>query len=671
MKFEEVEAPFVGEYPSRYQPSRPGSYGVIWPEEPIQLAEEATIAIRVQPWLLDARRQVVLTLDLGLGSHLAVVVRRDGSGICIDGLEAHVPAPMLRKQWYELRLLISPGCVSLRQTPLSLVNHQSQSAEVTIEADIGRIEGIVLAAEPAGSGRTAELTSYFNGRLEDLLISRVRLDSLRAIEPDVASADLLAWWDFSADVSSTTLTDCGARKIHGYVCNLPTRGVRGSRWTGEEMCWRHAPREYASIHFHEDDLYDCGWETDFEFVVPSSLRTGVYGIRLRGGSYEDIIPVFVRPPAGDPQSKVAVLFPTMTYQIYANFPRGNFDDAYRKRMDEWNAYSNHPAVNPQFGRSTYDLHPDGSGICYSSSRRPLLTMRPGYIAYVDPNGSGLRHFPADMHLVDWLHQKGIAFDVLTDHDVDLEGPEALAPYSLVLTTTHPEYQTKRTLDSIEGYVRSYGSLAYLGGNGFYWKIANSTRLPDVLEIRRAEGGARMWESDTGEYYHALDGSYGGLWLRNDRPPQKLVGVGMSSQGGFAGSYYRRTKAADELPYAWVLDGIEDEVLGDFGLSGGGAAGFELDCVDQKLGTPEDAVVLATSENHSADFICVPEKIFDLDSQSLDYQKSQIRADICIVPKSDGRLVFSVGSITFCGSLSHGHYTNNISRMLENVVRRFV
>jgi N,N-dimethylformamidase len=33
-------------------------------------------------------------------------------------------------------------------------------------------------------------------------------------------------------------------------------------------------------------------------------------------------------------------------------------------------------------------------------------------------------------------------------------------------------------------------------------------------------------------------------------------------------------------------------------------------------------------------------------------------------------VFSTGSITFCGSLSYDSYDNNISRMLENVLKRF-
>jgi N,N-dimethylformamidase len=37
-----------------------------------------------------------------------------------------------------------------------------------------------------------------------------------------------------------------------------------------------------------------------------------------------------------------------------------------------------------------------------------------------------------------------------------------------------------------------------------------------------------------------------------------------------------------------------EVFGDTGLSGGGAASFELDRADWRLGTPRNAVILARS-----------------------------------------------------------------------------
>jgi N,N-dimethylformamidase len=48
----------------------------------------------------------------------------------------------------------------------------------------------------------------------------------------------------------------------------------------------------------------------------------------------------------------------------------------------------------------------------------------------------------------------------------------------------------------------------------------------------------------------------------------------------------------------------------------------------------------------------------------------IRAEIVYFETVAGGAVFSIGSITFCGSLSYNNYDNNVSRMLENVLRRF-
>jgi N,N-dimethylformamidase len=48
----------------------------------------------------------------------------------------------------------------------------------------------------------------------------------------------------------------------------------------------------------------------------------------------------------------------------------------------------------------------------------------------------------------------------------------------------------------------------------------------------------------------------------------------------------------------------------------------------------------------------------------------IRAEIVYFETLSGGVVFSTGSITFCGALSHNNYDNNISRMLENVLQRF-
>ena len=61
-------------------------------------------------------------------------------------------------------------------------------------------------------------------------------------------------------------------------------------------------------------------------------------------------------------------------------------------------------------------------------RRPILTMRPGFLTFNDARGSGLRHFPADSHLTGWLEANGFDFDVITDHDLDREGVDLLAGY---------------------------------------------------------------------------------------------------------------------------------------------------------------------------------------------------------------------------------------------------
>ena len=54
--------------------------------------------------------------------------------------------------------------------------------------------------------------------------------------------------------------------------------------------------------------------------------------------------------------------------------------------------------------------------------------------------------------------------------------------------------------------------------------------------------------------------------------------------------------------AFILDGIgADEVIGDFGLVGGGAAGYEIDRYDLALGTPPNSLLLATSLEHSDNY----------------------------------------------------------------------
>ena len=53
------------------------------------------------------------------------------------------------------------------------------------------------------------------------------------------------------------------------------------------------------------------------------------------------------------------------------------------------------------------------------------------------------------------------------------------------------------------------------------------------------------------------------------------------------------------------------------------------------------------------------------------QADLMRADMVYFDVPGGGAVFATGSITFCGSLPWNRFDNNISRLLRNVVQRFL
>jgi N,N-dimethylformamidase len=489
---------------------------------------------------------------------------------------------------------------------------------------------------------------------------------------DALPGNLLAGWDFSRCIDTQELNDIGPHACHGRLVNMPTRAMVGTRWTGREQCWRHAPQDYGAIHFHADDLGDCGWQADFSWTVPDDLRSGAYALHLTCDAGEDWLPLYVLPCRQGPFAPIAFLASTFTYQAYANHERSSVDAGYYERVAAWRAYPHNPREYPIYGRSTYNRHIDDSGISFSSRHRPILTMRPGFLTFCDPRGSGMRHYPADLHLLAWLEAKDFDFDIVTDEDLDDEGVALIAPYRTVLTGSHPEYHTLGTIDALAAYTQQGGRLCYLGGNGFYWRVARDKANPHLIELRRAEGGIRTWAAEPGEYYHQTDGQLGGLWRRNRRPPQMLVGVGFSCQAAFEGTHYRRLAASHDQRFAWMFEGIEEDVLGDYGLSGGGAAGFELDRAEPMLGTPDNAVILARSENPLPSFFTVLEEwLSNVISMNGEPIADLARGEIVYFDTPSGGAVFSVGSITFCGSLwRNGGFEGPISRLLENVVRRF-
>ena len=680
LKEETLDASFTGSYPSRFQPVFSGSYARVPDHPALALTESFTLCARVWPTLPDEPEQGLMAkLDQDGGAGFALLIDNRGATVRLgigsdDFIEISVNKPLRERTWYQVWATWDAAnrTTSVGQRPLVSAYGIDDAGVVSRTIDAPPVLASAAPLFLAALGGTP-VDGHYNGKLEDPLIRNhvVLPESLERSSDLTSSKNLVAGFDFSLDIGTQQVHDIGPSSLVGELINMPARAMTGSNWTGDENCWRHAPAGYGAIYFHDDDLHDCGWQTDFGFTIPDNLRSGIYAVKLQCEDQHENLPFFVRPRRGTRQATACVLLPTFTYTIYANYARGNVNEDLHARNAHWNSRPWIPDEHREYGLSTYNRHHDGSGICFASRLRPNLLLRCGYSAIDDPRGSGLRNFPADTHLIDWLEAKGHEYDIITDEDLHEEGIELIAGYNVVMTGSHPEYQTTETMNALETYTASGGRLMYLGGNGFYWKLGINREQPGLLEIRRAETGMRAWAAEPGEYFNALDGGYGGLWLRNGRPPQRLVGVGFSGEGPFWGKPYERAAGADDPRASFIFDGVNDDVLGDFGLSGGGAAGFEMDRAEPLRGTPDHALVLATAGGYPAGFMLAMEEwLAEETSWAGPPPDELLRADMVYFETDKGGAVFSVGSISFLGSLPYNNYDNNISTIVDNVLTRF-
>ena len=89
-----------------------------------------------------------------------------------------------------------------------------------------------------------------------------------------------------------------------------------------------------------------------------------------------------------------------------------------------------------------------------------------------------------------------------------------------------------------------------------------------------------------------------------------------------------------------------------------------------LDSGHNITILAQSYDTKHDFVLVPEELLThLTNLSGRPEDEVRRADMVYFETSGGGSVFSVGSITFCGSLPWNNFDNNVSRLLFNVLSR--
>ncbi|GAA1003163.1 N,N-dimethylformamidase [Acrocarpospora pleiomorpha] len=644
-----------------------------------------TVAVAVMPTRPGADAQTVLAhWDGTAGWTLGLTA--DGRARLVVGTAAGVTelvagSPLVSGCWYELRASIGgaagaavelevAACGTFEADRVVLPRTAPARAETRLAGEPLAPEGVPLRWGRRSESASGEGDERYDGRVENpVVVGRAGVRGDRgelAAHPDVVAA-----WDLAAGIGpggvSRTghVADAGPHGRHGTALHHPQRAVTASRWTGDVTDFRFAPGQYAAIHFHRDDMTDCGWRDPAVLRLPSDLPSGVYALELTDNDgAADTVPVFVRPAEGARPAPVLLVLPTNSYLAYGNdhvgvdSPRTQVWTQQVPALDDFELFRD---AHRELGYSLYEAHADGTGVCYSSWRRPLLTMRERAYDHNAP----VWQFTGDMQLVDWLDRSGVEFDVATDRDLHREGAGLLSGYAVVLTGTHPEYPTLEMLAAYEEYAATGGRLCYLGGNGMYWVTGADPQDEQVIEVRRW-GGTQAWQAEPGEYHLGFTGQQGGIWRFRGRAPQKTFGVGFVAAGNpGSGAPYRRV--ARDPATDWVFDGVRARDFGADGVSGG-AAGLEIDSAAPPLGTADEAIVLATSVGHDDDMLEAREN-FNMTSRVLGGGRNpRVHADLVLVPRAGGGAVFSVGSIAFAGALRE--LDGDVSRLLGNVVRRF-
>lgn len=674
-----VDSTISGEHESVRQWVHPGSWVRI--EEPVALGPSFSLSARVYPTLLRSGRQAIVGLRRADGAGWTLSVGADGivewSGRDADGRECGVRSdgPIAAHQWSHVVAGVDEsGGLSLGIAALTRTAWATPSLRWSEAAGAPGTAAdwtVVIGAEPTAAfsadapSLTADppCTACFNGRIESPRLHAAALDRAAAVSlvDGDAPHDFVADWDFADGISTEDVTDRLGR-YPGRTVNLPTRAVRGSRWTGRYLDWRSAPDEYAAIHFHEDDVADAGWAPSLELAVPDSWPSGCYAVRLTAGDDEFFVPFVVRPSAGR-TADVAFVVPTATYAAYANMRLRMFGQAVEMQHGRLTVVDDTDLLgtdHPEIGGSTYDTHRDGSLVCYASMRRPLMNFRPKGRIY---------KFCQDLLITSWLEHEGVAYDVVTDENIHREGLDAISGYRVLVSASHPEYVSVAFEETLEQYLGQGGRLMYIGGNGYYNCSEFHATIPGTVEVRRP-GMEALWPIDHTEGHFSFTGGPAGPFAKVGRRSETLVGVAFITQGFDASSYYRRAAASKDERAAFVFAGVDDEIIGDFGLLQGGAAGYEIDRFDLDRGSPPHALVLARSEGHSNVYDLMVASIVDVLPNRDPAAPEPIRADLVFFETSGGGAVFSVGSIAWSGSLGWNGYDNNVATVTRNVLTRF-
>ncbi len=308
----------------------------------------------------------------------------------------------------------------------------------------------------------------------------------------------------------------------------------------------------------------CDWTTTTTFTVPAAWPSGYYIAKFSTSRGDQNVVFVVKSATPGASSPILMVSATNTYQAY-------------------NAYGS---------KSVYDRgSTDNKRSSQVSFNRPYL------------QNAGMGDLPAwELPFIRWMKGQNRLFEMAADSD--LEDPNLLDHYKLVLIVGHSEYWSSTMRRNLEQYSQAGGHVAIFGGNTMWWQIRWSDDQRTMIVYKDASQDSMTGEENSLVTVNWYD------WPVNN--PENLI-VGASFR--WAGYANQANKAYDLLPtdqrapYTvveadnWLLQGAGLKPGDTFGKA---AAGLETDgalynCdsngqsprVEGSDGTPLNYHILAT------------------------------------------------------------------------------
>ena len=308
----------------KLQFSQLGSYVRIpsWSNEDLSHVDTLSINFWCQATLPQSWQEQYLfsSIDHAAFSGFACLIDEFGSlRVRVGGSQKIQDIPLytklLKGEWVHVTVSID----RLNQKVKVEVGGQAKVADLGIRPQISHEENDLFDNVKIASGKPLVIAS---DSVETRVASyRMRLatfngkiDGFKIEATSAGRNETLLDFDFSLNIPTDEVRDVSGRYHHGTLINTPARAVTGHDWDASQVDWTHASYGYGAIHFHDDDLDDAAWDTNFELQIPPDLRSGCYGVHVDDGATVDIIPFFVRPdPNVEDPPPVALIMPTFTY----------------------------------------------------------------------------------------------------------------------------------------------------------------------------------------------------------------------------------------------------------------------------------------------------------------------------------------------------------------------